>query len=417
MKKITLILVLFVVAAFSQSLLGTRYPAGITYPLSTTSARMGGTGTALKEPYMVSSLNPANLGTINQSVYSLALNVDYVRVKEGDEYADFSRLSPAFIGFAFPMGKAGTISASFKQNGANNYSFEEKSYLVNSILEDTISQIQKFDNKITSSAWEFGWGIELFKRISIGASYQIGQYKNRVTRSDVLETTIASSGLDSIYLTQSSPTIRGGISGYFGKFGIGISATYPLKEDLKMERTVHNFTMDDDGSFSEPTLVHSKAVFDTTYKMQLAPSGNIGVSWIFSDKLKTAADFGLTLWDNYWTNAPMLTYEDGVLANAFSASAGVQFIPQPNLLSSRYFQKVHYSGGLAYRELPIDGDYEVSVSAGMGFPLGTKGIFDFSLETGTRRSKVESNIKENFVRINFGMSGGQIWRKSSNNIY
>lgn len=416
MKKIVLISIIFAGAAFSQSILGVRYPIGISYPLSTTSARMSGTGTALKEPYLTSSLNPANLGNINQSVYSLALNVDYVRVKEDGEHTDFSRFSPAFIGFAFPMGKAGTLGANFKQNSANRYSFKENSYLINPVLKDTIPQILKFDNNTSLSAWEFGWGIELFRRISIGASYQIGQYKNRISRSDILETTIAESALDSVYFKQSSSAVRGGIAGYFGKFGIAVSATYPFADDLESHRTVKKITMNKDNEFSKPTLVHNLSVFDTTYKMQLPPSGNIGLSWTFSDKLKTATDFSLTLWEGYyWTDAPALSYRDGEYTNAFSAAAGIQFIPQPNLLSSRYFQKVRYSGGLAYRELPIDGDYEVSISAGIGLPLGTKGIVDFSIETGLRRS--ELNLKENFVRINFGMSGGQVWKKASNNVY
>jgi len=417
MKKIILVLAFFAVTAFSQSLLGLRYPAGITYPLSTTSARMGGVGTALKQPYLVSSLNPANLGSINHSVYTLSMNMDYVRVTEDDLYVDFSRFSPAFIGFAFPLGKIGTLAASFKQNGSNNYSYAEESYLVNSVLNDTISQIKKFENNNVSSAWEFGWGMEFARKISVGVSYQIGKYKNRISRSDVLMTTTAVTGLDSIYFNQSSPAIRGGILGDFGKLGVGVSVTYPFMEDLIMQRSIQNIKKDSKGNFTSPTLVHEKAVFDTIYRLQFPPSGSLGFSWKISDRLKTAADFGLSLWENYWTDAPALSYENGELGNAFSVATGLQFIPQPNLLSSRYFQKVLYSGGFAYRELPIAGDYEVSGSVGMGLPLGNRGIFDFSIETGTRKSKNESSINENFVRVNFGMSGGQIWKKASNNIY
>jgi hypothetical protein len=126
----------------------------------------------------------------------------------------------------------------------------------------------------------------------------------------------------------------------------------------------------------------------------------------------------MTFWEGYyWTSAPHLIYADGELINTLAISAGAQFIPQPNLLSSKYFQKVRYSGGLSFSQLPIDGDRETSVSVGLGLPLGDKGIFDFSVETGFRRSKTESDFKENFVRVNFGMSGGQVWKKSSNNVY
>jgi hypothetical protein len=71
----------------------------------------------------------------------------------------------------------------------------------------------------------------------------------------------------------------------------------------------------------------------------------------------------------------------------------------------------------------VVGDWEVSVSAGMGLPLGKSGIFDFSVETGKRQntgerqSVIGNDIKENFVRINFGMSGGQQWKKTSSSVY
>ena len=414
MKKIVLILVIFAITAFSQSLLGVRYPTGISYPLSTTSARMGGVGTALREPYLVGSLNPANIGSINQSVYTLSANADYVRVKENEDYVDFARFSPSFVGFAFPLGKAGTFAASFKQNGSNSYSYEARDQLRHNDGTDSIPMLRKFENVFSFSAWEFGWGRELFRRrIAIGAAFQAGQYKNRFHRSDILERAGVSSGLDSVYFSQSNPAVRGGISGQFGQLGIGFSLTYPFMQDLEMHRSVRRVTMDRNNF----PVSRESATFNETYRLQLPPSGNIGTSWEFSNKLITAADFSLTLWDNYSTNAPLLTYEDGELSNAFSASTGIRFIPQPTLLSSRYFQKVRYSGGLAYRQLPIDGDYELSLSAGMGLPLGTRGSFDFSVEPGWRRSKNESDIRENFVRVNFGMSGGQVWRRASSNIY
>jgi hypothetical protein len=417
MKKIFVVLTFLVSVSFSQSLLGVAYPTGISYPLSTMSARMSGVGTALKEPYLVSSLNPANLGSINKSVYSLSVNADYVRVHENDDYADFSSFSPAFIGFAFPMGKAGTLAASFKQNGSNKYSFQDTSHLINSVLQDTILVFQKFDNSVAFSAWEFGWGIEfLKKRLAIGATYQIGQYKNRMDRSNVMDTINVYSGLDSVYCNQSNSTVRGGISGNIKKFGAGFSLTYPLADDLYLQRFARELQQNPNGDYSIGKIPDS-LVFKKVYKMQLPPSGNLGVSWIFSEKLKTAADLSITMWERYWTTAPLLEYSEGELANAAAISAGVEFIPQPNLLSSRYFQRVRYSGGISFRELPIDGDYEISFSAGLGLPLGNNGIVDVSVETGFRNSEVERDIRENFVRINFGMSGGQVWKKSSNNIY
>jgi hypothetical protein len=454
MKKIILISVFLFSFSFSQSLLGVRYPTGVSYPATTTSARIGSAGAGLKEPYLVNSLNPANVGAIKQSVYTLSVNADYQRViGENDKYSDFYSFSPSFIGFAFPIGKAGTLGASFGQNGANNYSYSAESYLpettfVTETPSETynrIEQTQRFDNSISHSSWEFGWGMELFRRISVGASYQMSQYKNRMVRSDVLKNSAYSSldsiysGLDSIYYNQAGSAVSFGLLGNFSKLGVGFAMTIPFDVYIKSKRTISVLQQNSDGSYSDFPM-HDNSIFDDPkkYKMKLPPSWIAGFSWEFSDKLKTMLDFNVTMWEKYKTDAPFLGYETEVLpppedgeqpnnagdlanldklSNALRISAGTQFIPQPNLLSSKFYQKMRYSGGLSYKQLPIDGDWEMSFSVGLGLPLGNRGIVDFSLETGLRRSENYDEYKENFVRVNFGMSGGQVWKKSSNNIY
>jgi len=427
MRKIFLSLIIFAAVSFSQSLLAVRYPTGLSYPTSTQSARMAGTGAALSEPYLVSLLNPGNLGSIKQSVYTLSANWGYTRIREENEHADFSNFSPAFIGFAFPIGKAGTIGASFKQNSTNSYSYRENGWLKNSVFInsgldsglnfiDSIKEVKTFQNSNAFSSWEFGWGIKLFKKISIGASYQIGYYKNIINRSDALEDNRVFSGFDSLYYSQANSALRGGVIGQFGKLDVGVSATYQIIANLNSHRTIRRLSLASNGGYNS-TLIDRSAVFDEKYKLYLPPWGIIGATWTFSDKIKTSMDASMVFWKEYWTDAPLLTYNENVLRNTFSISSGTQFIPQPNLLSARYFQRVRYSGGVSYRQLPLDGDWEISGSAGAGFPLGRSGILDFSVETGRRQNKIENDIHEHFVRINFGMSGGQQWKRTSSSVY
>jgi len=372
-------------------------------------------------------LNPGNLGSIRQSVYTLSANWGYTRIREKNEHADFSNFSPSFIGFAFPIGKAGTIGASFKQNSTNSYSYRSNAWLKNSVFInsgldsgfnfiDSIKEIKTFQNSNAFSSWEFGWGIKLLKKISIGASYQIGYYKNIINRSDALENNKVYSGFDSLYYSQTNSALRGGIIGQFGKLEVGVSATYQIIADLNSHRAIRRLSMSPNGGYNS-VLIDKSAVFDKKYKLYLPPSGIIGATWTFSDKIKTSMDASMVFWKEYWTEAPLLAYPEGALRNTFSISSGTQFIPQPNLLSSHYFQKVRYSGGISYRQLPIKGDWEISGSAGAGFPLGKSGILDFSVETGRRQSKIEKDIHEQFVRINFGMSGGQQWKKTSSSVY
>ena len=418
-QKLLAILLLLTTVSFSQSLLSVRYPTGTTFPLTTAAARMGGAGAGLSEPYLISSINPANLGTIRQSVYTLSMNADRRWIHEGDESVLLGSFSPSFIGFAFPMGGAGTLAANFRQSGSNRFAFQEIDTFVHVPDPGFPGKIQnievwpKFDRHLTFSSWELGWGIELFRRLSLGLTYQFGQYQNRSVRSDVLHTTGVISSLDSLQNNQMNSALSGGFLLRIRNLGFGVSAIYPFMGDLKSQRTIRGLVQDQNGNFSirpgEP-----EREFDTTYSLQLPPSGIIGASWTFNQRLRTALDFSLVMWDSYyWSDAPTFVFEEGMLQNALGISAGVEFIPQPNLLSARYFQTVHYSGGLAFRQLPIDGDWEGSFSLGLGLPLGGMGIVDISVETGLRRSAKESDIRENFIRLNFGMSGGRVWRRST----
>jgi hypothetical protein len=241
-------------------------------------------------------------------------------------------------------------------------------------------------------------------------TYQAGQYKNHFVESTVLRRTDVSAGLDSIYYNQTNSAISGGFLLRFTNLGVGVSATYPFIGNLNAQQTVRGLRPDMRDNFS---TTRDSIRFNDKYKLQLPPSGIIGTSWTFNRRLRTALDVSMVFWDSYyWTDAPNLTFEDGELQNALGISTGIEFVPQPSLLSARYFQTVNYSGGLAFRQLPIDGDWEGSVSVGMGLPLGDMGIVDISVETGIRRSRTESDIKENYVRLNFGMSGGRAWRQA-----
>lgn len=404
----------------AQSLLGMRYPTGLTSPATGLSARLGGSGAGLADPYIGMSLNPGNLGAIDQSVYSLTFQVDYVRLYDGDQSANFARFTPRYVGFAFPIGKAGTIGASFQSEASNEYAYVANDTLFNETNDSLfIAQSTTFDKQQSTTSWDIGWGISIIPELQVGLSYQRSYFKNQVSRLNILHSSSVSSTMDSLFYSQGTNVLRGGLMGTIGKLGLGLGITYNFIGDLTAYRTikrVDSVTTHQNNPYQSFDL-HTGANLDSNYTLHLPPEGVFGLSWQFNDSWVVATDFGMTFWKEYWSDAPQLMQSYDLMRNAFYLAGGVEFIPAPNLLSPRYFEIMHYSAGLRYQQLPFNGEEEYSLNLGLGLPLGAVGLVDIVFEGGRRQSSIFPDIHENFMRISLATSGGRKWKQRSNTLY
>ncbi len=103
--------------------------------------------------------------------------------------------------------------------------------------------------------------------------------------------------------------------------------------------------------------------------------------------------------------------------NTKSGAIGFEFLPAPQLLAPKYYERIVYSGGVHLATLPVEGDWEVSGSIGAALPIGRSGVLDIALESGVRRSADLENYKENFFKFSLTTSGGKKWKKRSTQLY
>lgn len=411
MKNVTLLVIILISIVSAQSVLGVRYPGGLSTAKSGLSSRMGGFGIGSSENYLMMAHNPGNLGNITHSVYSLKFTLDYTRVIENDLTSDFVVMVPDLVGFAFPLGNAGTFALSFSKERGNKYTYISEPGVIstNPVTNDSLTGWTGLYRKTATTAWEVGWGHKAWKFFRPGLTYRRFYFNfedNTVAKID----NYGGKG-DTIQATHAGNAIRGGFSGTMGKLTYGLTATYNFEGEMDFDRHLKTYSID--GSSAQ---VHEDAKIDTKYRIQLPPSGGVGLSYQLNDQLLLGVDYSMEFWEDAWTDAPTSVFYTQY-TNTQSGSFGVQFIPAPKLLSPRYFEKIRYSLGARATTLPIDGDWEAAGTVGFGLPLGSAGLLDIAFEGGTRRSTDFDTIQENFFRFSISTSGGKQWRKKSNIVY
>jgi len=415
-KATGILLLASTVMVSAQSLMGMRYPGGVSSSKTGFSSRMGGTGTGSSEPYLLMAHTPSNLGNINQSVYTLKLGLDFTRVSENGSSVDFARLVPDLVGFAFPLGNAGTFGVGFSKERGNDYYYKtpERDLAINPIAQDTLRGWTGYSRKTGITVWEAGWGHSAIKLLRPGLSYRRFYY----SVEDFKSTKMANFGGtgDSIDVRQAGNSLRGGISGSTKKFSYGITATYNFEGDVTVNRTVTDIDTINTKSGTNyiPHLVNKET--DSTYQLRLAPVGAIGVALHPSEKLTVGVDASMEFGEQAWTNGPKEVFYTNY-QNALSVSAGAEFIPAPELIAPRYFEKIRYSGGARFSQLPVAGDYEFAINTGLGLPVGTSGLIDLGFEGGIRRCDDLSDVKENFFKFSLTTSGGKAWKKKPAQVY
>ncbi len=413
MKKIVLLTLCSILFIQAQSLMALRYPAGLVSPRTGLSARMGGVGIGSTDPYQMMAYNPGNLGNIQQSVYSLKFTLDLTRVIENEQYSDFLTMVPDLVGFAFPLGKIGTFGLSFsKERGTSyNYVSEQGTLTTNETTGEILTGWTGYYYKTGVTAWDVAWGHSAWKAFRPGIGYRRYYYKteiNTVTQNDSYK-----HAADSTHMVQTGNAFRGGITGTIGDLTYGVSGTYNFTSDLKY----HNTTIKiDSGKTNSQEQIHEDASEDKTYELQLAPSAGIGLSYKLNDRMTVATDYSMEFWDDGYISGPALVYPVKY-QNTMTTATGFKFIPAPELLSPRYFEKMEYSGGFRFSTLPVEGDWEAALSLGVGLPLGAAGLVDIAFEGGMRRSDDLPDNEENFFRFTISSSGGKKWAKRNNSVY
>jgi len=371
----------------AQSVLSTQCPGGLPLTHATgPSLSIGGAGTGVRNDFFGMADNVANLGGMKRAIFCASTSFDFTFINEDDASSALFALSPRLISFAFHINPVGTFGFSLDQRTTTLIKFV-KPFNTSSVT-DSIG----FSDRGGLKSWQAGWGREIGRWGFAGLSYE----RMYLSNEDI---TIYSGDLgggephnDTTHLLFRGNAVRGGLLVPVNKLTLGISGEYVFKGDAERSKESPDSTK--------------------SFSISLPPSLSLGASYELSPSWMAALSSGITLWKDYRSGFTL----GGAVDNALSFSAGVQYIPSPNLLVPKYWEIMQYRLGFRYSELPVVTGSEFSCTAGVGLPLlKGGGLVDFIAEYGSRsdsRIKFE-NFSERFLHLYLGINGGRKWSQTT----
>jgi hypothetical protein len=406
MKRI-LFAAAFICAALAPGA-GAQSPLGLTYPLGVPdlavagpSAAMGGSGTAVADEYMGAALNPANAAIGGRSVFSALVSFDMTSISDNRRSSSVSNYKPNLLSLILPIGAAGNLSFSMQKRYDANLNFFTREEYDNEDTTAVRTATIELHRKGGLTAWQAGWAYRFGNGIGLGVMYE-RLFFSRDSRS-VFESVLAynSYGGDRVYGAISADSSAVDFSGDAFRFG----AQVPVHEKV---------TLGFAGEYPLPGNGNGKATINggnaAAFSATLPLSFNFGAAYAMDARWLFAADFAITPWGEYYKN----TLEPATANQCLGISAGARYIPAENVLSAKYWEKVHYGAGARYATLPNDrklaGAREYALSVGAGLPIPRDGgMVDIVLSYGNRLDPRYSKYEESVVRLQLGLSGGRDW--------
>jgi hypothetical protein len=394
--------------AYGQSLLSLAFPYGLPIQENSgMSLTMGGAAVGVAGEHNVMLKNPANLGTIDKTVFSALYSFTLTSISESSSHTNFLNPSPSQVSIGIPFGLAGTFGLSFEQRADRSaYYQSQTSFLYNGTDSGTFSQGLSARGGLVT--WQAGWGYSIKKLAQIGLAYERYYLSAEQTRlSTFTFQGVTNNSRDSSKVECSGNGIRAGILVPFSRLRIGLAWEYFFRSEAGTSFS---------GIYpSGSTVPLANSYESKPYNLYLPPSFTLGVGYEFSPEWLVACDASLVAWN--------MTEVSGILAKpgtgtATGVSVGAQYIPAPNLLTPKYWETIRYRAGLRFNQLPAKDSYEYMLSVGTGFPLGRgMGLLDIGVEVGRRECGIFSGYKEDVVRFAIGFNGGHKWVQSTGSAY
>lgn len=408
-------------AAFANSLWaqgGTKSPysqfgIGMLDNLSQGMSRgMNGVGYGLRNGNQVNSLNPASYSAVDSltMLFDMGMSGQFTHFTEGSVKRNASLGRFDYVIGSFRASK--NIGISF---GMLPFSSVGYDYLTTTkdATNGSLAELYSGSGGLHQLFLGVGWQVTKPLSVGVNAAYLWGSIDRSVTPSS----SVASNTLKKKYSTT--------INTYKLDFGVQWEQPIGKADRLTVGAVVgigHNL-----GNEAEMAIVSSNSLsnhndttsFSLSDAMSLPMSYGLGAAYCHNRKLTLAADLSFETWGSldfpvYANNKYEL--KSGQLRDRTKISAGVDWLPNPDLMTSSFLQRVHYRMGVGYATPyyninGLSGPKELSVSAGFGIPImnmhNNRSVLNISGQW--VRSSATGFITENTFCINIGLTFNERW--------
>jgi hypothetical protein len=425
MKTVTTAITLLCLTAAAQSPLGLQYPLGIPdLAVTGSAAAMGGSGTAVAEEFIGTSLNPANAAIGTRSAFSAMVSFDITHISDNGASSTVSGYTPKLLSLILPVGAAGNLAFSMQRRYDANLNFYTTTALAD--VSGPHTATIKLNRTGGLTAWQGGWAYRFRNGLGLGLLYE-RLYFNRESR-EVFESTFRynlDNGLATFPVTFRSSVTETEHSN-FASDGIRFGMQVPVSERFTLGAAAEYILPGNGTVRREYVRLDATTPIETsegTFSVNLPPSINFGAAYAHDERWLFAADVHATLWELYENDS-----ESHNTQRVYGVSAGARFIPSTNKLSAQYWEKIHYSAGLRYSSLPYDntpwhfrrpdltnrdrnlGAHDYGFTLGVGLPIPNDGgMVDIVFDIGRRTDARHPGYSENVIKFQLGINGGRNW--------
>lgn len=373
---------------------------------------MGGIGIGLRDGTQINVSNPASYTMVDSLtfLFETGFSLQNANFSDGVTKMNVKNSSYDYLAMQFRLFRGMGMTLGFLPYSNVGYSFNSTQEVPSqSIWDDPVTMTRSYSGSGGLHQAFLGIGYQLLPSLSVGvnASYLFGNFTHKVsaTFSDA-----------NIYPL--ARTYYAEISDFKLDFGVQytqrinaknrltVGATYSLGKDLNAISA----------TISQQKLNGGTVLTDSVQRIrkgfQLPHTFGVGATWTYDNRLTVGADVLLQKFSDV-----RIFGEEGTLADRLKCSVGAEFLPNP---TGNFFKQLKYRVG-AYFSKPyakVNGQeaaHEYGVGAGLAIPIRTWGwmsqtsIVSISGEWVKIDPKVNGVLKENYLRLNIGLTFNECW--------
>jgi hypothetical protein len=409
MKLISVILIslitLIQTAVAQQGSVYTRYGLGdIQSFYSARRLGMGQLGTSVADEDFIGTLNPAgwNLLKMTRVEFGAAYSGLFV---SADNYQKKFYSSTQITGFtmAFPVSTLYGIGMAIGIIPVTNINYQVIDHLT-----DPNAYVGNYDITYKGSGGLskifIGSSYRLPFDLSIGASFDYYFGNLNYSSSAIFS---GSNNVTANYTQTYKPKAIG--------ITLGLISPDLLKETSSFFSDLHIgastnliFSASVDSLLTATSTVRTDTVNLVNYDMKIPNRINIGASVILNKKFLVTVDYAFQPWSDFYINNIKSDY----MRNMMMLSTGFEYRP-PKELGGSFYNFIIIRGGFSYEQTQYyinnTGINQYSVYGGCSLPLSWGNTIDIGLQYYFRGQVTNSLVKENGIKLAFGISLGDIW--------
>ncbi len=381
---------------------------------------MGGVGISNGSGMFYNNANPALLYKNNLSVFSIGMAGEYKNVSTTDLSQKNYTGGFDHLMFGLPlMVDRWTIGFGLMPYSTVNYKYNALGVVVG----DPNAQVFKsYEGSGGFNKVFLSNGLRLNKNLSVGLTvgYLFGSIRDEVSTqvrttkqiNDTTTTNILSNAvLTSNRLTAGDIYLLGGVAyrvPLSNNKGVNVGVTYEMggNKDGKLFQNIRNMSYRENANFANDTLKETRGT------MRLPSTLGVGLSYEKSYHWTVGADLLLKNWSEYRGFSENGQGANDDFHNSYAIAVGAEYIPDVASIDS-YLKRVVYRIGFSHERLPykINNEFinDFGINFGVSLPVRNYSSFNLAFQLGQRGTTDHNLIKENYFRINLGVTFNDRW--------